>query len=126
MPKPLTNHQNGSQIDLESMKNRGWVAGVCFGPFWGGPWAAPGIIRGAPGIIRGSHFYSKIDKNAIGNSLKNESRKNIEMYAKRLPKRSQIRRKNSSRIHAKTCADKDNENHENRVFSEVEKHANSL
>ena len=39
-----------------------------------------------PASTSGSHFGPKSIKNTIANSLKNPSRKNVENYAKRLPK----------------------------------------
>jgi hypothetical protein len=64
----------------------------------------------------GSHFGSKSVKIAIGNSSKNRARKNKETNTKELPKWSQNRCQNSSKINAKTGIEKDQENQENHVF----------
>ena len=66
----------------------------------------------------GSHFSPKSIKNGIANSLKNPSRKNIENYAKRLPKWNRNRCQNSLKINAKNDNKEGRGNHEKHVFSE--------
>ena len=58
-----------------------------------------------------SHFGQNSIKNAIQNSFKNRSRKNMEINAKRLPKWSRKRCQNSLKTNAKTGIEKDLENH---------------
>ena len=53
-------------------------------------------------LLFGVMFVNNSIKNAIGNSFKNQSRKNMKSYTKGLPKRSRNRCQNSSRINAKT------------------------
>jgi hypothetical protein len=65
----------------------------------------------------GGRFVPKSIKNAIANSLKNPSRKNIENDAKTLPKWSGNRCQNSLKINAKRYNKKQRENHENSCFS---------
>ena len=48
---------------------------------------------------------------------KNQSRKSMENYGKRLPKWSQNQCQNSSKINAKTGVEKGEENHEKTCFS---------
>ena len=61
-------------------------------------------------MFLGSHFGEKSGKNAIENSFKNRSRKNMENEAKTLPKWSRNRCPNSSKINAKSGNDIDQEN----------------
>jgi hypothetical protein len=57
-------------------------------------------------------------KKVIGKSFKNQSRKALKINAKRLPKWSQNRCQNASKIDARTGIEKDQENHENSCFTE--------
>ena len=69
------------------------------------------ISFGAILIKSRSKYYSK-------NHSKNDHQKNIEFDAKGVPKGSQNQCSNSSKNNAKTCNEKDHENHQNSCFSE--------
>ena len=72
-----------------------------------------------PSCIFGSICLQKICKNTIQRIMKNRSRTNIKIYARRVLKWSQNQCKNALKFHGKTGKDKYEEIHENQCFSDV-------
>ena len=68
--------------------------------------------------LLGPSFDQKSITNRFNKSSNKRSPKNMEFDAKGVPKGSRNRCQNSSKINAKTCNGKDQENHQTSCFSE--------
>jgi hypothetical protein len=101
----------------KSIRNR-ICDGDVFGDLFWKPKAANTNFFGPGFGTLFAHTSKKHNKNRFKKSSKKRSPQNMKFDAKGIPKCSQNRCQNSSKINAKTGNEKDQENHQQSCFSE--------